>query len=309
MGKIFIIGGCNIDIQGAIQSKMRLRDSNPGEISYSYGGVARNVAENLARLGEEVFLVSVLGNDAFGEQLFRYCSEVGIHMEYVLRSEHIGTSTYLAVLDEEREMYTAVVDTSILSLLTKPYIKGVLDKISEEDVLIVDTNLEKELITYIVENSCCPLYIDPISTKKAEKIKDSLGSFHFIKPNRYEAELLSGLKVENEKEMLQYFLDEGVKEIVISMGEDGVIASDGEKFIRITHNKVIPVSPTGAGDSYMASFLWARRQGKKFAESLEIACAVAICTILDSKTVSQSISYDKIEKVREKMSIRGEEIC
>jgi len=309
MSKIYVIGGCIIDIQGAVGETLRLHDSNPGKIAYSYGGVARNVAENLAHLEEDVYLVSVLGTDVFGENMYHYCTESGIKMDYVLRSNDYATSSYMAILDEDREMYVAVVDTSILALLTKEYIESVLDKITEEDILIVDTNLDEDLIQYIVGNSNCPLYLDPISTKKAEKIKDCLGAFHFLKPNNFEAETLSGISVKNEKEILDFFIAQGVKEVAISMGEDGVIASNGVEHIHIRHERVTPVNPTGAGDSFMAAYLWARRQGKQFQESLEIACAVAICTLLDVQTVTQTLSCDRIEQVRKEMNIRGERIC
>jgi len=312
MSRIFIIGGCNIDIQGAVNSSLRLRDSNPGEISYSFGGVARNVAENLAHFGETVLLISVLGSDVFGENMFQYCKSIGINMDYVLRSETFPSSTYLAILDEERDMYTAVVDTAILSLLTNDYIDKVLQDVSAEDILVIDTNLDEEIIHYIVAHSKCPIYMDPISTKKAEKIKGCLNAFYFMKPNRYEAEVLSGLKLEtlqDEKRILDYFVEKGVKEVVISMGEKGVVASNGKEYIRILHDDVTPVNATGAGDSYMAAYLWAKRSGNEFQDCLEIACAVAICTILDNETVGRAINCDKIEQVRKEMNIRGEKIC
>ena len=309
MSKIYIIGGCIIDIQGAVQDALRLHDSNPGEIAYSYGGVARNVAENLARFQEDVYLVSVLGTDVFGDNMFRYCVESGIRMDYVLRSNSYATSSYMAILDEEREMYVAVVDTSILSLLTKEYIDGVMMEITAEDILIIDTNLDETLIQHIVENSNCPLYLDPISTKKAEKIKDCLGDFYFLKPNKFEAEILSGIPIKEERRILEFFIAQGVNEVAISMGEEGVIATNGDEYLHIKHQQITPVSPTGAGDSFMAAYLWAKRRGNGFQESLEIACAVAICTLLDVKTVTQSLSYDRIEQVRKEMNIRGERIC
>lgn len=312
MRRIYVIGGCNIDIMGAVDNPLRLRDSNPGKISYSYGGVARNVAENLARLNEDVYLVSVLGNDSFGEGMYRYCEEAGINMTYTLRSDLESTSTYLAVLDEVGDMYTAVVDMEILKLLDKEYLVDILKKIRKEDILVVDTNLEKSLLDYITGKVDAQIYMDPISTKKAEKISDSLANYYFLKPNIYEAEVLSGIKIKlgvNEREVLDYFLHAGVKEIVISLGEDGVLASDGESYYRLSHKVVTPLNATGAGDSFMAAYIWSRGQNLSFLESLEAASAAAIITILDSETVAAALSCDKIEKVKKEMNIKGEKIC
>ena len=77
MAEITVIGGINIDIEGMPYEELIYKDSNPGRIRMSYGGVGRNITENIARLGGDVAMVSVAGDDYMGagavEELRSFC--------------------------------------------------------------------------------------------------------------------------------------------------------------------------------------------------------------------------------------------
>ena len=72
MTRIYVVGGANIDIQGYSNKPLMFQDSNVGKVSYSYGGVARNIAENLALLNDDVCFVSAIGQDMFGSTMYQY---------------------------------------------------------------------------------------------------------------------------------------------------------------------------------------------------------------------------------------------
>ena len=80
---VTVIGGANIDIHGRSNGKLRHKDSNPGTVHTSAGGVARNVAENLARLGVNTRLISAIGTDPHGQMPMRLFRDAGINMRYV----------------------------------------------------------------------------------------------------------------------------------------------------------------------------------------------------------------------------------
>jgi len=115
---IAAIGGANIDIHGKSNKALRGKDSNPGTVHTSAGGVARNVAENLARLGVDCRLISAIGDDHYGQMLMRLCREAGIDMQYVQEFASAATSTYLSVLDDTGDMPVAVADMSIIDNLS-----------------------------------------------------------------------------------------------------------------------------------------------------------------------------------------------
>lgn len=71
-------------------------------------------------------------------------------------------------------------------------------------LIVVDTNLNQEVIQYIAETyKDKALYLDTVSVAKAEKAKSCIGSFSTIKPNRYELEVLTGIKADTEEGLIK----------------------------------------------------------------------------------------------------------
>ena len=96
-----MVGGANLDVFGFSDARFIPQDSNPGRIEESPGGVARNIAENLARLGIETHLITAFGSDASGLRLAEECRRDGILADASLSVEHVPGSRYLAVLDDD----------------------------------------------------------------------------------------------------------------------------------------------------------------------------------------------------------------
>ena len=297
---IYVIGGANIDIQGTPFEKLKYKDSNPGIISYSFGGVARNVAENLARLGDNVNFISVLGDDNYGKQLKKYCEDIGINMSNCLIKKGARTSTYLAILNDSNDMELAISDMSILDFLNKDYLINIIDKISKDDYVLIDTNLSKEIIEFLCNNIKGKIFIDPISTKKAPKLLNVFPSIYAIKPNIYEAEILCDKKIndlEDVKECARILNKKGVKEIYISLGEKGAYGFNGKKefFYQIKNVKV--KCATGAGDSFMAGIIHQKRLSQDLESTIKYASFCAVTTLQSNDTVSKSISDENINKL------------
>ena len=104
MGYIAGIGGANMDIHGKSDRQLIMRDSNPGSLHTSLGGVCRNICENLARLGETVRLITVVGDDVQGRGIIEGCEKAGIDMSAtrVLRGER--SSSYISIMDGDGDM-------------------------------------------------------------------------------------------------------------------------------------------------------------------------------------------------------------
>ena len=97
MGYIAGIGGANMDIHGRGDHPLIMRDSNPGTLHMSLGGVCRNICENLARLGEEVRLVTVVGDDMHGRSIIEGCERVGIDMRFTRMLPGERSSSYISI--------------------------------------------------------------------------------------------------------------------------------------------------------------------------------------------------------------------
>ncbi|ELI6442400.1 winged helix-turn-helix transcriptional regulator, partial [Aeromonas salmonicida subsp. salmonicida] len=113
-----VIGGANMDICGCSHDNLRIGDSNPGRVRTSAGGVGRNIAENLARLGTDTRLLTAVGNDQYGHHLLEVSQRAGVDVRQVLVLEGQATSCYLSLHDGSGEMSCAVNDMAIIDQLT-----------------------------------------------------------------------------------------------------------------------------------------------------------------------------------------------
>src|SRR3954466_3660607 len=104
---IVCIGGANLDRKLRPLSKLKMATSNPARQDESFGGVARNIAENLARLSAPVALLTVVGDDSSGRALLEHAENIGIDTRGTLRLSGTCSGTYTAVLDDHGEMMLA----------------------------------------------------------------------------------------------------------------------------------------------------------------------------------------------------------
>ena len=100
---VTVIGAANIDIGGTPYSPLIPADSNPGEISINYGGVGRNIAHNLAKLGVPVKLITAIGGDVLGTDMLSHCESLGMDVSNVLRIPDCTSSMYLYINSAEGE--------------------------------------------------------------------------------------------------------------------------------------------------------------------------------------------------------------
>lgn len=294
---ITIIGAANMDITAKANTKIIHQDSNPSTIRHSHGGVGRNIAENLARLGTSVKLMAPLGTDTFGKELLAGCQAVGINMDYCYVSEDITTPSYLAMLDEKGELYVGAADMSCK--LPIRHIIGHQDMINESQILFVDTNLEQEVLEFILD--CFvgkDLYVDPISVTKAQKIKHLMSRFHTIKMNRFEAAALAGIPLDKEDELKRagnFFLEQGAKRIIISLGAKGLYYRTEETEIRLPATSLTPQNATGAGDALMAGIAYCSLHGQTDDYTARFGKAMAEMTLLSEDTVNSDISVAEMK--------------
>ena len=140
-GRIAVVGGANMDIGGFPSAALVPGDSNPGQVRMSVGGVGRNIAENAARMGLEVELITALGADANGRAIVEDCADKGIGMRSCRIEESERTSVYLFIDDAKGDMNCAVNDMQIQRLLTPEWIEPRLGLLNSMDAVCIDANL------------------------------------------------------------------------------------------------------------------------------------------------------------------------
>lgn len=294
-----VVGGVNVDICGRSFAPLVAEDSNPGSSSTSLGGVGRNIAHNMSLMGIDVRLLSAYGDDLNGERVAASCSELGIDLSHALRVPGATTSTYIYITDDKGEMALAVSDMEVCKNITPQYLSANMALLQNAQVVVADANIPEESLKFLAENLFVPLFIDPVSTKKAEKIRNILPKIHTLKPNRIEAELLSGVPInckEDAEKAAEALIEKGVRRVFISMGGDGVFAATAKE--KVWHG-IIPgkmVNTTGCGDSFMAALVWAYLEGMDLESTAAAGLAAGSITMESEETINPFMSAETIKK-------------
>ncbi|NBG88484.1 PfkB family carbohydrate kinase [Isachenkonia alkalipeptolytica] len=298
--KALIIGGANIDLEGSPCQELKFYDSNPGRIETSQGGVGRNIAENLARLSIPVRFLTALGEDLYGEKIFKEGQRQGMDMDHVLRSGEYPTSMYLSLMDEKNDMRAAISQMDILTLMDPNWLKKKKFLFKDASVICIDGNLTKEAVDYIVKEAGeTPIFADPVSTSKIQVFEDVLEKIHTFKPNRREAEKLLGMTLntlDQVRKAGERFLDKGISHIYISLGEDGVYTRSKDFEAVITGKPPIFNSATGAGDAFMAGVIYGFLQKTTTEETLKFAMGAAFKTLSSEHTIHPNFSGEEVIK-------------
>jgi len=305
---IVVIGGANIDIQGSPVGDLIHEDSNPGVVTMSAGGVGRNIAENIARMGADVKLITVLGNDPYGKKLMTDCNDAGIDMSATTVFQDASTSTYLSILNESCDMDVAIAHMDLFEKVTIDFIKGKHSVIQHAKLIVIDTNIPRETIEYIVNSySDIPIYLDTVSSAKAQKVAEIIGRFHTIKPNKIEAEILTGIKVDDEKSLIEagkVLIEKGVNNVYISLGSKGIYYTDGVNSEIIPNPKISIVNATGAGDAFIAGLAYGHLKNYSIGDKARYAMGASIVALSHENTINPNISVETI-----KNTMKENDIC
>ena len=287
---VAVIGAVNMDICGRPQKKLIFRDSNPGTVRLTPGGVGRNIAHDLRLLGEDVRFVTVFGDDQNGAALRESCARLGMDLSCAQTLPGVFTSSYLYITDERGEMQLGLSDTDSSARITPAYLSAHLDEINGAAAVVAEGNLPAETLCWIGAHVTPPLFIDPVSVTKAERLRGMLHQIHTFKPNITEASELTG---ETDPEaIVSALLEQGVRRVFLSMGSLGVLAREGRDRVQVPCLPTRLVNTTGGGDAVMAALVWAYLHGRDLRESAQCAMRAGKCAVEYDGTNSPALCAD-----------------
>lgn len=297
---IVVFGVSVYDIFGFTTNSYRSQDSNPGRVRVSFGGVGRNIAENMARIGINTRFISVIGDDEKGKSILQHAKRIQLNMDDSLVVEGESTPTYMAILNEHGEMESAIVDMKITDKITKEFVDSKEELIKNAEYMVMDSD-NPAIVEYIVTKyqGYTKFILDPVSAAKVQHIKHLIGYFHTIKPNRHEAEVLCGFPIRNEEEVRKagrYFREIGVKKVFISLDKEGIYYNDGEEEGLIQANEVKVVNVTGAGDSCIAGLGYGYLNGLSMKDTTKYSLAMSVLTISHEDTIHPNMCIDTVEQ-------------
>lgn len=294
MPKVIVIGGANVDIKGRSGGPYLPRTSNPGTVTLSPGGVGRNIAENLARLGLEVSLITALGDDTNAELLRQACAAAGVGLS-LAQVTAAPTGTYLAVLDETGELVSAISDMRAMDMLTPDHLEDVRDHLATADMLVADCNLSTSCLAWLCRfaaEQTIRMLIEPVSVPKAKKLLEVPKPVFAITPNAQQVAALAGAEGESGIGMLHGL---GFSNIVMHRGAAGALASDGREILIVQPVPVSSISDvTGAGDAAVAGLVCGLLDGLSLADAARLGQCAAAIKLSSAQSVATGLTRDSL---------------
>lgn len=299
-GHVLVIGAAGTDIIGRASSSLHSGTSNPGRVRTCYGGVARNIAENLARLGTETVLLTAVGDDEAGHQLLQHASSAGISTECSIIAEDLPTGAYLAVLNDQGALHFALDDMSVIEVITPSFLREHASLFKGAAAVVVDANLPAKTLASAIrmaKRAGVPIGADPISVSLALRLEPHLADLWLITPNEAEAEALCPNPVPHAdrvraNDAARHLVSQGVDIAIITMAEFGVGYATADSSGHIPAVKTEIVDPTGAGDAHTAALIFALLNDIPLDEAVRLGVSAASLTLRTSGSVVPNLSLE-----------------
>lgn len=282
--KICVIGGANVDITATAGTAFQFGDSTPGTVRVSWGGVGRNIAHNLALLGDEVELLTIFGGGVLGPVLEKACREIGIGTGHAEIAPTGTNSFFVSINNADGELVGGVSDMAATDGMTPEWLRKRLKVINEADAVVADANSSAESLAFLLDHCTKPLYLDAVSVAKAGRIREAVEMARFkfffaLKCNALEKVALAGL--------------DSVHRWYVSAGAEGIRVEEGGR------EYLFPALPchvrnvTGGGDALFAGIIHAGPT-TSIEESARIGLLCARCAVESLDAVSEEIKNLKL---------------
>lgn len=294
--EITVIGSVNMDIHGAPTGSFVPRDSNPGFIRITAGGVGCNIARNLSRLGRQVCFITAIGDDLLSVYAKQALADAKLDYSRSLSIPGGRTSCYLYVTDESGSMVCAVSDMQITQALTPDALQKRLDVLQDGVPIVFDANLSAESIRFLAEEISAPLIADSVSAAKAKHLLCALHRLSILKCNELEALALTD--AEDVRRAAQSLVEKGVRRVFITLGAQGACCAD-ERGVWIVPGVRAPkiINTTGAGDAFLAGAVHMFLKGTDPLASARFAAATAAFTCASDEPVHPELHEQIITRM------------
>ncbi len=300
-GPVVVIGGINLDSLARITGETVRGTSNPGSTITAPGGVGRNVAENLARLGSPVCLIGAIGHDHAGDLLLDGLTRVGVDTRGIRRKPEVATGTYTAVLHSSGELDVGVADMAATDSITPDEIEA--GPLADASWLVIDGNLRADTVARCLElarEAGVPVVLDPVGVTKAARLGPVPG-VHTFTPNRPELVAWSGL--DDSSAAIEAAHAQGIGVVWLRAGVEGsTLHRAGTDPIAVR----LPAAPvtdvTGAGDAMLAAYVHRLRGGASIEDAAWFAAAAAWLTVASPTAVRADLTEALVATTLEELT-------
>ena len=257
MSQITVIGEMNVRVIASGYRELTPLNPMNSRIEASYAGTAEAIAKKVVEAGENVILMTALGNDFLGRAAKDDMAAKGVNVDNVMLVEDMPTPMEIITLNILGDLDYNFVNEETQKSIKVEHIEAALDVINASDLVAVDASLSQDVLEYIADNVTAVKFFDPGTEEYAKKAKGIIGKFDIVKPNRAEASALYGKDIFSEEELraaCEWMQEQGVKKIFITLSGGGVFYKDGDKDGFVRPEEVFNfVRKDGAGDAFSAA--------------------------------------------------------
>jgi pseudouridine kinase len=297
---VLVLGAAGIDVVGRLEADLQPAASNPARIRRSYGGVARNIAENLARLGQPARLITVLGNDNAGNDILDHTAAAGVDLSPVLHTDDYPTGFYMGIVDKGGKLQLAVDDMRLLGEITPHYLKEQEALFKSSSLVFVDANLPVKTLrtaASLARRAKIPICADTAAFTLAERLVKFLPKYYLVTANSKEAGVLTGLSFEASDrnaamEAARVLVNQGVGVALVTLAEYGVVYATSETTGHIPAIRTRINDPTGAGDAMTAAVLFALLNDIDLDDAIRLGVSAASLTLKHPGSVYPDLSLE-----------------
>ena len=294
--RVVVIGAVAVDVKAHSFGVLVRNADVPGRVQVTLGGVARNVAKNLALLGVDLALMSVVGDDEFGRMLRDDLSHAGVNIDNLMIVRGQRTAMWVGILNARGDLDVGVFGGGIFDTLTPDFARERAAVMADADLIAVDATLPRATIDAVValaKANRVPLCLNPASVARAQTVADCVGDFALVTANALEAQSLTGQtirSIDDAKGAAHALIVRGVQRAIVTLGAEGIVYADARE---TRHAPALPtrvVDTTGAGDALAAMFVLRHLQGRALDETLARALRAAAITAACEESVSEGMA-------------------
>jgi len=300
--KIVVVGSSNTDM---IIKVPRIPQPGEtilgGEFSTASGGKGANQAVAASRAGGDVTFVARVGDDMFGEKAVKGFKEDGINVEYIKIDTEKPSGVAEIFVDEQGENSIAVASGANLNLSTQDIFE-IEDTIANSDILLMQLEIPIEVVkaaAKIARKNGVKVILNPAP---AQKLDDNLlKNVSVITPNKIEAEMLTGIKINNNSDLekaANILLSHGIEIAIITLGKKGAYYIDKENSELISGFKVKSIDSTAAGDIFNGALAVALGENIALKKSLVFANAAAALSVTKLGAQPSAPIREEIENIK-----------
>ncbi len=283
MPNILVIGSSNTDMVVKTERFPQAGETILGGEFFMFpGGKGANQAVAAARLGGEVTFICKVGQDIFGTQAVEGFKKEGIATDFCLTDEHTASGVALITVNAEGEN-EIVVASGANNQLTTTDLDNAESAFAAADLVLIQLETPIPTVEYAIAKAGKMGKRVILNPAPAQNISaDTYQHLFLITPNETEAELLTGIRVEDDATAAQAadaLLAKGVKHVILTLGAKGAYYKSAGQEALVPAEKVKAVDTTAAGDVFNGALTVALAEGKDWLPAIQFAAKAAAISV------------------------------